>query len=398
MSIPYLPPEILDWIVDLLHDEPEALKRCCLVSKSWVPRTRIHLFEEIIFHDEKRMKLWKKTFPDPSTSPARYVKYLFFDRPQVVVAADAEPGAWISGFSHVVHLGVHSQESFANGSFSLVPFHGISPVLESLRVSVPALPSSWIIDLSLSFPLLEDLAVDAVTYYGALDDNDGSFNGLLTAIQPPNPPMFTGSLELDMKGGIEPITRRLLSPPRGIHFWRLALTWSHEADHLATTALVERCSHTLECLEISDLRGVSNQHMCHNDNLLLFLVKPISASADLSKATKLKNVEFQPVSRNVKWIPATLRTALKLRDLREISIYLPNYITATSVGTDVGRVIGEENGREWLDLDRLLVQFWESSSIRPKVVSLAQMDTEDSVGYQCLLPEITKRGIIDLMP
>ena len=29
-----LPPEILDYILDLLHDEPEALKECCLVSKS----------------------------------------------------------------------------------------------------------------------------------------------------------------------------------------------------------------------------------------------------------------------------------------------------------------------------------------------------------------------------
>jgi hypothetical protein len=125
---------------------------------------------------------------------------------------------------------------------------------------------------------------------------------------------------------------------------------------------------------------------------------PRLASIDLSNATKLKDVVFQPISRNVKWIPAILRTALKLRDLREISIYLPNYITATSVGTDIGRVIGEENGREWLDLDRLLVQFWESSSIRPKVVCSTQMDTGNSIGYQCLLPEITKRGIIDLTP
>ena len=270
MSIPYLPPEILDWIVDLLHDEPKALKRCCLVSKSWVPRTRMHLFAEIIFHDEKRMKLWKKTFPDPSTSPARYAKSLFFDRPQVVVAADAEPGGWISGFSHVVHLGVHSQGSFASGSFSLVPFHGLSPVLKSLRVSVPALPSSWIIDLSLSFPLLEDLAVNPDPYHGALDDNGGSFNGPLTAVQPPSPPMFTGSLELDMEEGMELIIRQLLSLPNGIHFRKLTLTWSYEEDRLTTTALVERCSHTLESLDITcglfcrSVRCLRSHKITHN--------------------------------------------------------------------------------------------------------------------------------------
>ncbi|KAF9643160.1 hypothetical protein BDM02DRAFT_3081141, partial [Thelephora ganbajun] len=45
----HLPPEILDYIIDLLHDKPETLKQCCLVSKSWVSRTRKHLFADIEF-------------------------------------------------------------------------------------------------------------------------------------------------------------------------------------------------------------------------------------------------------------------------------------------------------------------------------------------------------------
>jgi hypothetical protein len=104
------------------------------------------------------------------------------------------------------------------------------------------------------------------------------------------------------------------------------------------------------------------------NNLLLCLVKPRSASIDLSKATKLKDVAFQPVIQSVKWVATTLRTTPKPQDLREISIYLPYYVTATGVGVDVVQVIGEENWEEWLDLDRLLVQFWESGSIRPKVI------------------------------
>jgi hypothetical protein len=141
----------------------------------------------------------------------------------------------------------------------------------------------------------------------------------------------------------------------------------------------------------------------HTDNLLLCLVKPRSASIDLSKATKLKDVAFQPVIKSVKWVATTLRTTPKPRNLREISIYLPYYVTATSGGgVDVVQVIGEENWEEWLDLDRLLVQFWESSSIRQKVIGQSQVqgawDTKDCVGYRRLFPEITKRGIIDLTP
>ena len=65
---------------------------------------------------------------------------------------------------------------------------------------------------------------------------------------------------------------------------------------------------------------------------------------------------FQPFSRSVEWITATLRTTSKPRDLREISIYLPYYVTTAAVDADVRKVIGEEDWEEWLDLDRLLVE------------------------------------------
>ena len=39
MSNLHLPAETLDHIVDHLHDTKDALRNCCLGSKSWVPRT-----------------------------------------------------------------------------------------------------------------------------------------------------------------------------------------------------------------------------------------------------------------------------------------------------------------------------------------------------------------------
>ena len=106
MSNPYLPPEILDHIVDLLRDGTPALRSCCLVSKSWIPRTRKHLFAYVAFDTVKDLQSWKDTFPDSSTSPAHYTKTLFVNCPQVVAAADAESGGWITGFSRVVQLQV----------------------------------------------------------------------------------------------------------------------------------------------------------------------------------------------------------------------------------------------------------------------------------------------------
>ena len=95
MPTPYLPPEILDYIVDFLHDEPEALDECCLVSKSWVPRIRRKLFAEIKILSERHLKLWKKLFPDVANSPACYVRTLFVGCPRCVVESDAGEGGWI---------------------------------------------------------------------------------------------------------------------------------------------------------------------------------------------------------------------------------------------------------------------------------------------------------------
>ena len=247
MSNPRLPPEILDHIVDLLHDTEDALKNCCLVSKSWIPRTRKHLFADIKFYPEKTLQSWKETFPDPSTSPAHYAKTLNFDYSHLVTAADGEPGGWITGFSGVVHLKMDNNIMLSRAlAAGFIPFHGFSSVIKSLHIYFVHLPSPQCSDLILSFPLLEDLIVRALVV--SLYDN-GHY-GLPTVAQPSTSPAFTGSLELSLRGGMEPIARRLLSSPGGIRFRKLTLDWRREEDPLLTTALVEECSYTLEFLDI----------------------------------------------------------------------------------------------------------------------------------------------------
>ena len=89
-------------------------RNCCLVSESWVPRTRKHLFASIRFLTVKNLQSWKKAFPDPSTSPAHYTKTLLTD------CADVEVGSWIGGFSQVVHLELGSQRMDTNGRIYLL--------------------------------------------------------------------------------------------------------------------------------------------------------------------------------------------------------------------------------------------------------------------------------------
>ena len=248
MSTPRLPPELLDHIVDFVCDSQVVLRNCCLISKSWIPSTRKHLFANIRFDTAERLRSWKETFPDPSTSPAHYTKTLIIDCIQVVTTEDAEEGGWIRSFSSVVCLGLGRGSRYTDGSTtSLLPFHGLSPAIKSLRVNFHSLPSSLVFDLILSFPLLEDLKV--LTRDESIDDCNGS-RPPSTVVQPSGQPM-TGSLELSQWGGMGFITSRLLSLPGGIHFRKLVLTWSRGEDISSTMSLVEGCSHSVEYLEVA---------------------------------------------------------------------------------------------------------------------------------------------------
>jgi hypothetical protein len=139
MSNPHLPPEILDYIVDHLHDTKEALRNCCLASKSWIPRTRIHLFAVIVFLTSGRLQSWTETFPDPSTSPAHYAKTLYVSSSEVVTAAGVEAGGRIRDFSRVEHLELGTQRNelrLRRLATPLVLFHELSPAIKSLCVAV----------------------------------------------------------------------------------------------------------------------------------------------------------------------------------------------------------------------------------------------------------------------
>jgi len=240
MSTPRLPPELLDRIVDLLHDSRTALRSCCQVSKSWVPRTRSYLFADVKLNSEESLESWKAMFPDPLTSPAHHTKTLSFNSFESITVAD-----WIKGFSHVVHFRGLCQTRIT----TLVPFHGFSPVIKSIILYFAILPSSQLFDFILSFPLLEDLTM--VNCYDAPIDTRNGSDGLSTVIRPSSTPVFTGHLCISDNGGMKSIAHQLLSLVGSIHFRELVFDWHKEEDILSTIGLVGECSHTLESLSIT---------------------------------------------------------------------------------------------------------------------------------------------------
>ena len=241
-TMPYsFPPEILDQIVDHLHDEPAALEACCLVSKSWVPRTRTHLFTRVKFTSELPFGRWVKAFPNPSNSPAHYTRTLTVLDHQATTAVAADVGPWIRAFHNVVHLHLFDR--------SLSPFHGLSPAIRSLRLDFPHARTSEILDLMCSFPLLEDFSL----LLGPGSDTDDRTT--LSTL-----PRLIGSLGLGGTAeGIGNIMRRLLDLQGGLHFTKIALEWMDGTDFKLAVDLISRCSRTVEFLDLAeDLRSTGD--------------------------------------------------------------------------------------------------------------------------------------------
>jgi hypothetical protein len=103
-------------------------------------------------------------------------------------------------------------------------------------------------------------------------------------------------------------------------------------------------------------------------------------------------VEFCCECLDIEWVAVVLKTAAKNRGFQRISIHVPR---------DLPNVVSEQEWARTLcsDWDLLLVQFWESHSIRTEIV-YNQFGPEDK-GKEVadwsvhLFPESSRRGIID---
>ena len=362
--LPPLPPEIFDLIIDHLHNEPITLKACCLVSKSWVPRSRNYIFARVDLSPGS-LKSWTKTFPNLSNSPAHHTRNLHV-RNLGVLSADI--CAWICSFRHVQELSVTNFGWGEPRGFSYLSLHGLSPTLKSLHLSTSIVTTiSEIVRLICSFPLLEDLSLHSIRE----SETDAW-------IAPPTSPRLTGSLRL--KGKNHSITRRLLELPDGLHFSKIRVRGRvEEVDPGMITDIVSKCSGTLETLYLKyHPSGATPLVSTVYQSLTLHpAASRMPSPLNLSNAMKLKYLNLRWGTLNVRWITVTIQTA-RSKILRRITIFLRNILLAPT----------EATLREWHELDHLLVQLWTSRSIISKIL---YKNTSEGL-IPRLLPELTRKG------
>ena len=367
--LPFLPPEILDLIVDYLHDERTTLNASCVVSKSWIPRSRKHLFFLVEFSPKSPIESWIKAFLDPSSSPAHYTRILSLHNPKVSAPA------WIRTFCHIVEL----RMSQCGDSRT---FYRLSPTLESLSLDLCHIPLSELFTLICSFPVLRDMHLDYHHIHNGTSTDKWS--------PPSTSPELTGTLRLE--GNIRSVIPRMLDLPKIFCFSSIIILCLERDADLAKD-LVLRCSDTLESLSIGySLLSAFHSASAVGQHLTLPLAPRrggLLPSFDLSKATKLRDLEFRLYKnpRDVQWVSTTIQTA-KSQGLRQINIY-----SRFSSRTTYHLPVTETISRGWHDLDHLLVQLWTSRSIRPGFTP-QNWKEEGREDLASLLPGVTGRGAL----
>ena len=129
-----------------------------------------------------------------------------------------------------------------------------------------------------------------------------------------------------------------------------------------------------------------------------------STAIDLSKAVILKDVAFS-CELDPRWVAMSLRTTThNHRNLQRITLDAPSVLYGNPNPdpvdpSGVQQAIGGSTYQGWMELDRILVQLWESHSVHLKVLysvprGMAAMKARGFM--ENLLPEVTRRGVVDL--
>ena len=245
--------ELVDYIIDLIHDDPATLLQVSLVSKAWVYRTRAYLCKSLKITHSKLIS------SDPSyLGPlGRYIKTLQLEWP----GGTTDPSVILDCFkqSEPHALAIHSCElrgldeqtirryfaKFPCTSITALELHGIS-----------ANHGAVVILLSL-FPNIDDLTISVAEW----DDGSGPVGS--EVIQRNSTPRLRGSLKC-----LDPPGRRPWSYRRGnilyviaalpLQFQTVSVDYAEQSREVST--FLRSCSKTVRKVFIGRPHRMSRPH------------------------------------------------------------------------------------------------------------------------------------------
>ena len=230
-----LPQDIIDEILDYLATGSDlgSLRSCALVSRSWVPSCRRHLFHVVHF-TPVNIDRWLKTFPVPEDSPAHHVRDLRFS-----IGGDVGAHKRFSEYTPRF-TNVDSITLLGYGGFQqlwILPFGRLPQSVTSLTVDTDGFTPSQVQGVMAQLPNLNDLSISG---HLIIVDAEDILQGRGAVLRG----RFGGRLRFSGHHTCLGVVDMLLEVPTGLHFTEMSIFTPHDC-LLHTVRLAEACGKTL---------------------------------------------------------------------------------------------------------------------------------------------------------
>lgn len=246
-----LPQELVDRVIDFLHNDRPALKASCLVHTDWIDPCRCQLFGSVTLNGLMDLESWAETFPSVLQSPAHHTRKLTLiglcaslgDKGLNPDKLDDSLLQHLRSFNQLRKLVFTALNLHPRNSPELHFLHVRSSLTSLLFHSPYPTTQKKLLHFICSFPHLENLSITGVSRW--LEDGKEGYS------VPQASPPFRGMLKL--AGFSDPggkFSSRLVDLPNNVRFRLLKLDFLRAEECKSAERLIISCAATLEELQL----------------------------------------------------------------------------------------------------------------------------------------------------
>ena len=373
MSFPYLPQEIKDHVIDLLHEDDETLRSCALVSRSWLRQSRKHLFAEVRIGYHLLVKWCRNIAPgeDGLSSFARTLEVSHRSPREFDVVMPH-----LGSFKRVESLMISDYDCMDLDNEPYLPiapdkYYGhFGESLRSLNMLYPSESLGALLPLIYLFPHLESLTIEGLMAAGDEHPAPPSPKSL-------TPNTFKGELHLRLLAGNDMhILSKLAKYP--LKYDHISIGGSSRELGVHFNNLISACSRTLKTLDISQkYTGRSPSPRLSQTYLIVRSnpgMRPFNPALSVASCDKLQEIIFSGGTAYPDHSLEEVLSSVTSPALQKVKIYM-------SALTKSDDTFGEINIVDWDAVDRLLFELGQQKRARSNGEDT--LVVEIGIGFGC---------------
>ncbi|EMD42170.1 hypothetical protein CERSUDRAFT_79767 [Gelatoporia subvermispora B] len=325
--MPNIPPELSDYIVDFLYNDPASLRACSLTCRAWVPTARLHLLEKVTLLTPRMCASFDRLM-EASPNLGAYVQEFNVAKLTMTGMSAQDTAAALTMAEHVlprIFTHLSNVRSFSvsclDADVAIIISLAQHPSVSELILEYCQFPSFGdFVDLFHSFPQLRNLTMRGVTWRSKE----------LGPRARPEPPRLQ-SVELGKDMDMSTLTRWMVEESLHRDVESLSIACVTEDDVIAAEPFLEALGPALKNLEF--------HWFCSG----MYVTLP--SSFTIESCTKLRTLSLHsPVTFDCYALPwiTSLLSHIASNDIESIALEV--------------RLLGDLNAINWEGIEELLAE------------------------------------------